>query len=115
MSKVYLQKFPIVWESTASLAAGASTTSGSFPIDGYARLIGLITSNASAAGSGLKIWQGISPSGATASLIYSSNYDLSACSGSAFSIEVIGTVGQIDYVADSAASIFQTVWQLRPI
>ena len=112
--KVYVQKFPPVWESSASMDSNGSQTSGSFWSYGYARLVGLVISSASAkAGSGLRVWQ--SPDGG-ANWDYFSDWAPSACSGSAFSIEIIGDAAMIDFRnGATAANLFRTLWQLRPI
>lgn len=114
MSKVYVQRANTVWNTTASIDASASVTSGSFPCQGFARLTGLLISTASLkAGSGLRISQ---------SADLGSNWDYwtdfvpSACSGSAFSIELVGNATKVDVLADgSGASIFRTIWVLRPV
>lgn len=117
MSKIYIQKFPIVWQqTTASLAASGSIGSGSFLTAGYARLVGIMIASGSGAdsGSAVKVYQ---------SADSGSNWDfvtacaLSACSGSGFSIEVIGDAAKIEYYADTTASTaeFRTLWMLRPV
>ena len=94
--------------------ASGSQTSGSFWSYGYARLVGLVISNASAkAASGLRVWQ--SGDGGD-NWDYFSDWTLSACSGSAFSIEIIGNAAKVDFRnGATAASLFRTLWQLRPI
>ena len=113
MAKIFVQQFPTVWQTSASLAASGSVSSGSYASDGYARIIGLLITNASAkAGSGLRISQ----SGDSGSnWDYHTDYAPSACSGSAYSIEIIGNTVKIEYRTDSAASQFRTLWQLKPI
>ena len=109
--KVYVQNVPVVWQTTASLAA--STTSGSFICDGYARIVGgLITCTSAVAGSGLRISQSFDRG---SNWDYHTDYAPSACSGSAYSIEIIGNTVKIEYRTDSAASQFRTLWQLKPI
>ena len=113
MAKLYAQELKSVYSTSASIAASGSVTSGSFACGGYARLVGTLISNASAkSGSGLRIWQGWNTSG---SFDYFTDFAPSACSGSAFSIEIVGNSVQIDYITDSAASIFRTNWMLRPV
>ena len=113
MSKIYAQNLETVYSTTASLAASGSISSGSFACGGYARLVGTLISNASAkTGSGLRISQGFNRS---ASYDYFTDFAPSACSGSAFSIEIVGNSIQIDYITDSAASILRMNWMLRPV
>ena len=111
--KIYVQKFPEVFATSASLAASAST-SGSMVCDGYARIIGGIISSASLkAGSGLRIWQSFNDG---LDWDYFTDYVLSACSGSAFSIEIIGNAVKVGICTDgTGAPILRTHWQLRPI
>lgn len=117
MAKIYAQTFPIVWQqTTASLASSGSLSSGSFYTHGYARILGIVISSGSGvdAASAVRVRQ---------STDGGSNYDfitacqLSACSGSAFSIEVVGNVADIEYRGDTTASIaeFRSLWQLRPV
>ena len=106
------QTFITVLQSSASLAASGSV-SGSAISTGYARLVGSVIANASAkAGSGLRVSQ--SPDSGS-NWDYVTDYAPSACSGSAFSIEIIGNAVKVDYITDGAASLFRTLWQLRPI
>lgn len=113
MSKIYVQGSEEVFINSASIAAGGSVSSEIFITKGYAKITGILISSASAkAGSGLSIWQ---------SGDYGQNWDYrtiyapTACSGSGFSIEVIGNAAKIDYITDGAANIFRTAWHLRPI
>ena len=116
MSKVYVQKANTVWSfvgAGASLAAAASTTSGSFPCQGFARLTGELFTNASLkAGSGLRILQS---SDGGSNFDYWTDFVPSACSGSAFSIELVGNAAKVDVITDGAASIIRTLWVLRPV
>ena len=115
MSKVYIQKANTAWAvTTASLAANASMVSGSFPCQGFARLTGgFISSGSLKAASGLRISQSVD-SGSNWDLY--TDYVPSACSGSMFSIELVGNAGKIEVFAD-AGSIAQirTAWILRPV
>lgn len=113
MSKIYVQALPEVFATSASLAASGSISSGSFYTAGYARLIGIAIASASAkSGSGLAIYQS---SDYGQNWDYATIYAPTACSGSAYSIEVVGNAAKIEYRTDSAASIFRTSWRLRPI
>ena len=113
MAKIFVQSLPTVWATSASLAAAGSATSGSYACDGYARLVGIVATNASAkAASGLRIWQSVD-SGSNWDYKYDSVP--SACSPSAYSVEIIGNAVKIDFITDSAASQFRTRWMLRPI
>ena len=113
MATVDAQKGNYVYQTSASLAAAGSATSGSFTTFGYARIVGIHISNASAkAASGLRIWQ--SGDGGV-NFDYFTDFVPSASSGSAFSVEVIGNAAKIDYITDSAASILRSNWWLRPV
>jgi len=113
MAKIYCQNFPIVWQTTASLAASGST-GGSALCGGYARLVGGIVSAASAkAASGLRIWQSFDQG---TNWDFWSDYVPSASSASAFSIEIIGNAVKVDFRTDATgASILRALWQLRPV
>ncbi len=117
MAKFYSQDFPIAWaQTTASLASSGSIGSGNFFSHGYARLLGIAVCSGSGtdSASALRVRQSID--GGT-------NYDwvvtcaLSACSGSAFSIEIVGDVIDITYFGDLTADSdeFRTKWVMRPV
>lgn len=116
MAKIYVQKFPEVWQSSTSFLSTASATSGSFITNGYARLVGILwfdSVSALVAGSGLRIKQ----SGDSGSnWDYATDYQVAACSGSAFSVEIVGNAATIE-VRPGACNIttFRTLWQLRPV
>ena len=116
MSKIYVQSAPAVLESTASLAISAST-SGSAVCNGYAKLVGVFWSNASAAvgaASGLNILQ-------SANLgqnwdLTSASYTVTASAASAISVDVVGNAVKVQFWNGvTAASLFRTAWYLRPI
>ncbi len=113
MARVLCQSFPIVWQTSASLAASAST-GGSAISTGYARLVGGLVAAASAkAASGLRIWQSFDSGN---NWDYKTDFAPSASSASAFSIEIIGNAVKVDFRTDSSgASILRTLWQLRPV
>ncbi len=108
MARVLCQSFPIVWQSSASLAASASA-GGSAISTGYARMVGGIIAAASAkAASGLRIWQSFDSG---SSWDYWTDFVPSASSASAFSIEMIGNAVKVDFYTDSSgASILRTLW-----
>ena len=113
MAKIYVQSFKIAWASTASMAAAGCQTSGSFSTLGYARIIGSVISNASfKGGSGFRFSQSLDGG---LNYDFHSDFAPTACSGSAFSIEVIGDAAKIDAITDSAASLFRAGFWLRPI
>lgn len=112
MSKVYAQYTDIILSSTASLPASGSITSGSFACKGYARLVGTLVTNASArAASGLRISWGMS----SGSWDVTNDYAPAACGASQYSLEVISPYVKVDYITDSAASIFRINFMARPI
>ena len=113
MSRIYGQAAISVWSASAPIVASASITSGSFVCFGYTRLVGILYTDASAkAASGLRIAQS---SNMGANWDYRTDYAPTACSGSGYSIEVVGNAAKIDYITDSAASVFRTAWYLRPV
>lgn len=114
MAKIFIQASPCPWGSSTSMLATASQTSGTIPSAGYARVTGVIISSASlVSGSGLQIWQS-SDGGSHWDYEYRS--DLSACSGSGYSLEILGNAIKIDIKngADNAG-IFRTAWRFRPV
>ena len=103
-----------VWSTNASMLASASVTSGSFVTTGFARITGIVISNASGAAASALVVQQSGDSGSNWDGL--SQWTLSACSGSIFSIEVCGNAAKINYAngADNAG-VFRTNWFLRPI
>ena len=114
MSKIFVQAMPDVLKSTASLDSSACV-SGSLLCGGYARLVGGVVSNASsAAASGLRILQ--SMNGGTNWDVITASAAISACSGSSFGYEIVGDAVKVEYRnGATAASLFRTLWQLRPV
>ena len=116
--RIWAQKSPQVWNSSASMAASGSSTSitggcaTGCPCHGYARITGMVISNASSTSRGLKILQSADRG---QNWDYVSSFTMSACSGSAFSSEIVGNSVKIEYYTDSAADVFRTNWQMRPI
>ncbi len=119
--RTYAQAPKTVWDiSTATaaatnLAANASTTSGSFSSIGFARLVGVVYSDASMSSvCGVRVRQS---STSVPNWDYESNFALSASSGSGFSIEVVGRYGSVELFtgATCAASILRSYWTLRPV
>ena len=113
MTKTMIQRSAEAWVYSGSIPASGSVTSGSIPCKGYGRIVGLIASSASSeSASGLQIRQ---------SGDLGQNYDyttacgLSACSGSAYSIEIVGNAVEIVFKTDSQADEFRSYWHLRPI
>lgn len=113
MSKVYVQRANTAWSNTASTASSASINSGSFPTQGFARLVGLFYASASmVATSGLRILQS-SDNGSN--FDYWTDYAPSVSSGSAFSIELVGNAAKVEVRPSSDASVLRTIWILRPV
>lgn len=112
MAKSFVQRNLNILKSSASLAAGASV-SGSSPSTGFARIVGgLIVSASSVAGSGLSIRQSFDGG---ANWDHVTACQITANSGSAFSVAVVGDAVQVFYKTDSAASVVRMNWELRPI
>ena len=113
MAKIFVQQFPTVWQTSASIAVSGSVASGSYACEGYARLVGILTANASSvAASGLRVYQSMDSG---SNWDFYSDWVITACSGSAFSIEILGNTVKLEYRTDSAASQFRTLWMLRPV
>lgn len=114
MAVIYKMTSPCMWGTSASLAASASINSGSFRTDGYARIVGTLISSASLkAGSGLRVEQS-SDNGVNYD--YAADWVPSACSGSGFSVEVVGNQALITIRTDGdGAPVLRTAWRLRPI
>lgn len=112
--KLFVQSAPEVWRTNACITGSTSVTSGSFYTEGYAKLVGILYSGASAASiNGLKISQS---SDYGANYDYFTSYAQSACSGSGYSIEIVGNVAKIEFYTDAdGANPFRTSWRLRPI
>jgi len=119
--RTYAQAPKTAWDiaystaATANLPAASTINSGSFASIGYARLTGVVYSDASMSGTcGVRVRQS---STSTPNWDYESNFALSACSGSAFSIEIIGRYAQVELYsgATCAASQVRSYWALRPI
>jgi len=111
MAKIFVQKFPVVWQASGSLPASGSISSGSVISNGYARLIGIFIASASV--DSLRVLQSADQG---ANWDYWTDYAPSACSGSAFSIEIVGNAVKIEYRNGSdVANEYRTLWQLRPV
>jgi len=109
MSVVYVQRLPVVLESGCAILVGGSTVSPGQNCDGYSRIVGQLISSASGV---LTIEQ---------SADRGFNYDyefptnVSACSGSGFSAEIVGNYVRVNFTPDGAADAFRAFFQLRPI
>lgn len=114
MSKIFVQSSPEVWSRSACITGSTSVNSGSFYTEGYTKLVGMVYSGASAASiNGLKISQS---SDYGANYDYSTSYAQSACSGSGYSIEIVGNAAKIEFYTDAdGANPFRTSWRLRPV
>ena len=116
MSKIYVQKFPAIFEYSGSLASSGSLSGSNIKSDGYARIVGGAISSGSGvdSASAIRVKQ---------SFDAGTNWDfitccaLSACSGSAFSIEVVGNMVSVEYWGDTTASTAEVRawWALRPV
>jgi len=111
--KTFVQRVGNVLSYSGSLASGCGLTSGSIPCKGYSRLVGMIISSASSlSGSGLRIGQSADLG---INFDYWTSFNISACSGSAFSVEIVGDAIQVDFAVDSQADEIRTLWHLRPV
>ncbi len=114
MSKIYVQNFPTVLESAASLAA-AGSISGSALCNGYAQIIGGIKANVILnSPSGLAVEQ---------SFDRGSNWDLvsgsdaiAASIATGCVINIVGNAVRVKITnGASDATSLRTYWQLKPI
>lgn len=120
--RTYAQSVKTVWDNallatvaTPLAAGGASVGSGSFASIGYARLTGIVYSDASmSAACGIRVRQS---STSVPNWDWQSTSGLSACSGSSFSVEVTGRYASVELFtgATCAASILRAYVTLRPI
>lgn len=113
MSKIHAQNFPIVLLSSASFLSTACP-SGSFLSKGYARIVGIVYGGCTMdAGSAIRIEQS---SDLGVNWDFKTEYSMSACSGSAFSIEIIGNAVRVTARSSTCdVNPFRTLWQLRPV
>lgn len=111
--KTFIQRVGEALSYSGSIASGDSITSGSIPCKGYSRITGILTSSASSlSGSGLRISQSADLG---ANFDYVTSWNISACSGSAFSVEIVGNAVQVDFAVDDDADEVRTLWHLRPV
>jgi hypothetical protein len=114
MAKIYIQEMPVVWETTASVAAGGSANGSAF-CSGYTAIRGgMISSGSLEATDGLQICQ--SWGGSTLNWDYWENFTLSASSGSVFSASLFGDAVKVRVTigADDADELRAGFW-LHPI
>lgn len=113
MAKIFAQKTETVLNSTAALGAGASI-SGSLVCEGFAKIMGLVVTNASLDdASSIRIYQSLSHG---ASWDQQGDFILTACSGSPYTCPLYGNAVKVLIKNGAgAASIFRTNWYLLPI
>jgi hypothetical protein len=116
MSRIYAQATPDVLKSSGSLAAKA-LISGSLASEGYARIVGIVRSDASATGaaaSGLSIWYS-TDYGANFKVM-SACYAVTACAASLINMTNYGTnIKVLFYNGATAASNVDIHLCLYPI
>ena len=116
MARLYAQATEPVLITTASLAISASV-SGSAHCDGYARLVGQLWSNASAAAgaaSGLTYWQSCNGGLTWDSL--SASQAISASTSASINLTITGNAIKVHYWnGATAASLFRAHFQLYPV
>ena len=112
MSKIYVQRFPVVLQSSACFLSTASP-SGSALCAGYSRLIGIVYAGcAMDSPSGLRIEES-SDSGVNWDA--ASNFGVAASAGSSFSHEIAGNAVRLVFHSACNINAFRTLWQLRPV
>lgn len=115
MSNIKAQPFQVVFQLTSGCFTANGASSGSLICDGYSKLVGFITTDASlVAACGLKLRQSVD--GGT-NWDYVSASDTVAEGGSAAcSVEIIGDAVRVDVVTgDDEASAMRFGFFLRPI
>lgn len=112
MARLYAQATTEVLSTGASLAANGNIT-GSAICHGYAKLVGMLYSNASGTASAVRIQQS-SNYGATWD--YEALYPIAASVASVFSLELYGNAVKVSAsMGAGAASLFRASFSLRPI
>ena len=113
MPNITGQRWPVVLQSSASLAASGSIGASAFSA-GYARIVGIVFISASTtSGSAIRVYQ--SADGGSNWDAFQ-NFNITAESGSFFSASMHGNAVRVDVKngADGASS-FRTLWQLQPL
>lgn len=113
-TKIWRQSAPCPWGYDGGLASATSVNSGSFSTLGMARLTGIVfTDEALDPASGVTVQYTADGT----NYDYSYKNTVSASSGSAFSLEVVGEAAQIIIWATSnvSATSIRTGWRLRPV
>lgn len=112
MARLYAQATTEVLSTGASLAANGTVT-GSAICHGYAKLVGLLYSNASGTASAIRIRQS---SDYGAHWDYEALYPIAASVASVFSLELYGNAVKVSAsMGAGAASLFRAHFDLRPI
>ena len=115
MAKIWIQSSPCPWGYDGALASATCVNSGSFSIKGYARMTGIVFADeALDPASGVTVQQSIDDG---TNWDYSYKNTVSASSGSAFSLEMVGDVARILVWATSnvSATSIRAKWRLRPV
>jgi hypothetical protein len=106
MAKIYAQNPLTVFEGTASMAGGASTSGCVIAAAGYAKLVGGFISDASSeTGSGVRVEQSMD-SGANWDIV-SASAKATANAASIYDIDVVGDAVRVAWVngADDATAV----------
>lgn len=113
MAKIYVQKFPAVLVSSASFVATACP-SGSMLCGGYSRIVGIVYAGCTMdTGSAIRVEQSADKG---TNWDYKTEYSMSACSGSAFSINIVGNAVRVTMRSSTCnVNPFRTLWQLCPV
>lgn len=112
MARLYAQATTEVLRTSASLAVNGTIT-GSLICHGYAKLVGLLWSNASGTASAIRVQQS---SNYGANWDYETLYPITASTASAFDVTLYGNAVKISASnGATAASLFRAVFNLRPV
>jgi len=111
MSKIYVQKVPIIWQSSSLMSPSSASYAGSAISEGYSRIIGMFWSDT--IGSSLRIEQSMDRG---LHWDIAESWDVAASAGSSIGASVVGNAVQIRFRnGASAASAWRANFMLRPI
>lgn len=115
MAKIWIQSAACPWGYDGSISSATCVSSGSFSVKGYARLVGgVFADEALDPASGVCVQQSFDGG---VNWDYAYKNTVSASSGSAFSLELVGDTARILLWAASnvTATSVRSSWRLRPV
>lgn len=111
MAKIFLQRFPVIWQSSSAMSPSSASYAGSLMCNGYAQIIGMFYSDTP--GSSLGISQSMD-----GGLHWDTEelWTISASAGSSIGASVVGNAVKVRFRnGASAASGWRVNFMLRPI